>query len=146
MYLIVPFNVNHAMTIHEQESYFDTYNPPDKVYDWNLTRQKAGNAFTLYQGNEIVGCGGIMKIWDGFGEAWTLFTRLLFQNPKTVHKTVKYIMGELIKEEGFKRVQAVVDASNERAVRWIERLGFEREGLMRKYIGDKDFYLYARIS
>jgi RimJ/RimL family protein N-acetyltransferase len=31
------------------------------------------------------------------------------------------------------------------AIRWAELLGFEREGVMRKYAEGKDFYLYSQV-
>ena len=45
----------------------------------------------------------------------------------------------------LQRVQATVLKENKKAIKWIEFLGFEREGLMRKYVGG-DHYLYARVT
>jgi hypothetical protein len=32
------------------------------------------------------------------------------------------------------------------ARRWIEFLGFHREGLLEKYFNDRDYVMYARIE
>jgi RimJ/RimL family protein N-acetyltransferase len=52
---------------------------------------------------------------------------------------------------GFKRLQALCDARNTRAIRLVERLGFEREGLLRRYEHDAagelcDIVLLAKIA
>lgn len=53
-------------------------------------------------------------------------------------------------EPGLLRVQATVLESNARSVRVLERLGFEREGLLRCYrlVRGKrgDFHMYARLA
>jgi RimJ/RimL family protein N-acetyltransferase len=43
------------------------------------------------------------------------------------------------------RIQTVVDAEHTVSHKWVERMGFKNEGLMRKYLGGRDFYRYALI-
>ncbi len=45
----------------------------------------------------------------------------------------------------FQRVEAYVDPEFPQAIKWAEMLGFEREGLMKRFTpSGQDQYLYAR--
>jgi len=56
-------------------------------------------------------------------------------------------LDRIIKEHNFKRVQSVIEPGDDRAIKFIEWLGFEREGLLRKYMPpEKDMLMYARIQ
>jgi len=45
----------------------------------------------------------------------------------------------------LRRIEAEVACEHEQGRRWVEMLGFEREGRMRSYWAGKDFDLYARV-
>jgi RimJ/RimL family protein N-acetyltransferase len=51
----------------------------------------------------------------------------------------------LAKDKGIKRGQAYVDVNFPEAIRLVEHLGFERESIMKRFIGDGDAAMYARF-
>ena len=55
-----------------------------------------------------------------------------------------------IAQAGLQRVQATVLQSNQRSMRVLERCGFQREGLLRRYRlvrgAPGDFWMYARLA
>ena len=81
----------------------------------------------------------------GVGTVWVLTTPLVEKYPLWFSKAVRNMLNAGTDLYKLERVQATVLKENKKAVKWIEFLGFEREGLMRKYVGG-DHYLYARVT
>jgi RimJ/RimL family protein N-acetyltransferase len=49
-------------------------------------------------------------------------------------------------ELNLHRIHVTVSARNVRAIKWIERIYFKREGVLKKYTFDKnDMIMYSRI-
>jgi len=95
---------------------------------------------------EILGIGGVHMFWPGVGEGWVILTKVVFRYPLTFHKTVLGLLGRIEAEYGFSRIQAACLCGWNRAEKWLQKLGFEYEGIMAKYGPDgSDYYRYARI-
>lgn len=93
--------------------------------------------------SEVIGCAGIAECWPGRAEAWTLLAVDAFEVFRHIHRTVRRVLAD----SPWHRVEMKVDADHSAAIRWAEHLGFEREGLMRKYTADqRDVFLYARVK
>lgn len=92
---------------------------------------------------QVVGCAGISECWPGRAEAWTLLAPDALAVFREIHRTVRRVLAD----GPWHRIEMKVDAGHAAAARWAEHLGFEREGLMRKYTADqRDVYLYARVK
>ena len=116
----------------------------DKDFYSSLTR--TGPAFTLTVDSEPIGCAGIEIYWPGFGEAWGLFGIYVYQYPIAIFKAVKKGLADIMNQKNLSRVQAVAMKDFKAAAKFLERLGFEYEGEMRKYgPGGETFLRYARI-
>jgi len=104
-----------------------------------------GPAATLWHDDLIVMCGGIAcGAWKGLGEIWLIPSKFVNKWPLGVFKTAKAYIDDVIDKLDLYRVQATIA---EPEVKWIEQLGFTREGLMRKFGPNKeDKYLYARVK
>ena len=104
---------------------------------------KSGTALSAFADGEFLGCGGLQVFpWKTTAEAWVWAMPGVHDYPLFVHK----IVARGLKQGGIKRIQCTVKVGNDRAVRWVEILGFEREGLMKKYgPGGADFYMYAKV-
>jgi RimJ/RimL family protein N-acetyltransferase len=85
----------------------------------------------------------VVKQWDNRAIAWGLISEYAGKQFVRIHKAVK----RFLDTTDFNRVEAFVDADFEAGHRWIQMLGFEREGYMRAFspLG-KDCILYARIK
>ena len=71
-----------------------------------------------------------------------------FLNPKpfAVAKYSSQLLQHVIEENKLTRVQASVHVDDKQAVRYVEWLGFENEGLMKKFGPDgSDYYRFARV-
>jgi len=95
---------------------------------------------------KIMACAGIRVLWPGVGEAWAIFSDEVEKYPKEAYVLVAHFALQLIKDFGLKRLQAYCDTDNPLAVKYLENLGFKREGLLRKYARDgKDQFIYSII-
>lgn len=132
---IVPFKVQHAIEISS-----------DIFIDVLMAYEKAQTSFTAIKDGEILCCGGIIIAWHGMGSVWTVNSPLVKKYPLMFHKLIRRWLKYFINTHGLQRVQALVDPNNYTNIRWIEALGFEREGILRKYRDDKDYCIYALIG
>ena len=117
--------------------------PNPKVVARNLLR---GMAITGFRDEEIVACGGIMPLWKGVGEAWVVTSPLVKMCSFSFVKVVWRRLLTFTKIMELERVQTTVDAEHEVSRKWVERMGFKQEGLLKKYINGRDFFRYALIK
>ena len=107
---------------------------------------KEGPAYTIVVDGEVVFCGGVVNIGWNRGEAWTLMSKLFYKYPKTCFKICRNQLNKVIEEHKFARVQALVDPKLYGGVRFMEHLGFEKEGLLKKYgPQSEDMWMMGRI-
>lgn len=138
---IVPFQPRHLELLILQPSqaafsdYFDPKYGPALV--------DGGPCFTAMDGDEILACSGVIKQWDNRAIAWALISQHAGKQFVRIHKAVN----RFLESTEFRRIEAFVDADFEQGHRWIQMLGFEREGYMREFtpIGN-DAVLYARLK
>lgn len=116
--------------------------PNPKTVARNLLK---GMAVTGFNSGEIIACGGIVPLWKGVGEAWVVTSPLVKRYPFSFMKVVWKRLIIFMKIMELERVQTTVDAEHEVSLKWIERMGFVNEGLMKRYVNGRDFYRYALI-
>lgn len=104
-----------------------------------------GPAYTALVDGQPVCIAGVTPLWSGVGEAWALMAHGFEKYKLFVHRAVTYILNDIIINNDLKRVQASADCANDKAIRWLEHLGFENEGVMRKYYRDMDYFRFARV-
>ena len=105
-----------------------------------------GNAHSIIQDGHLVLSAGVWQLWPGVGEAWLLPSARLLSRPRGPVRIVRRFLDEIAKREGYTRVQATTHADFDRGERFLEWLGFEREGVLRKFGPDgSDHKIYSRI-
>lgn len=104
--------------------------------------EATGNAWSLIDGGRLIGCGGIAKEHDACGTAWTLLTPMSGPCMTRIHRFAMKTLSRC----PLRRVQAHVSPDFAQALHWIEMLGFQFEGRLRKYTPrGLDMLLYARV-
>lgn len=102
----------------------------------------AGPAFSAFAGADVIACAGVVPLWEGRAQVWSLLSSDLARYSFGVHRAVKRFL------DGYhvRRLECTVDPRAERAVRWARRLGFVYEGTMAAYTPQgHDMDMYVRI-
>ena len=102
-------------------------------------------AFSYFDEDQIVGCIWFAQVNPNTCETWAILDTCAKHYVREIYHCARAILDEA--QTTFRRIQAVVKADWPLAIRFVERLGFVREGRMRKFgpNGD-DYYLYARVK
>ena len=108
------------------------------------------NTFTAIFESEIVGMGGIVIRWPGYCLCWLMLTSDCKKRGVygiaalgAIHEK----LNDLLDENNIIRAECAVRPEFGAAIKMVEYMGFEREGLMRHQMPDGgDGILYARIT
>ena len=139
---LIPFEPEHVKMIEvASEPWLGT---GDDLYQY-AQNCMSGPAWTALSDDGIVGCAGVRILWEGTGEAWALFSPLLWKYRLSVQKAVLKGLDLIEEKYRLQRIQAAVDESHERALQWAYSLGFEEEGLMMRYYNGRHFWMVSRI-
>ncbi len=137
---MIPFEPRHLCSVVPRQ---EDQKPPEIM--WSVLH-KGGPAWTGMVDDRILFCAGILILWEGVAEAWSFCDEEASRYPREVLKYQVEYLNRMIKERKLHRVQAHVLSSWRSAYRFMERLGFKRECLMRKYgANSEDYYLYGRV-
>jgi RimJ/RimL family protein N-acetyltransferase len=108
--------------------------------------ERDGLSVTGLVDGEIVGCGGIRKMWDGVGECWLILSPEVDKYPLSAYICIKQGIEKLIDENNFIRLQAWGRLDFPQAHTLFKHLGFKPEGTAKKYTPDGvDCILYAKV-
>lgn len=111
---------------------------------FNLQKaQENGLAMTLMYDGRVVACMGFFELMPGVAEGWILPSIYVKNIPKLFAREVKWYIKQMAKTFQWHRVQTISrpDAVDQR---WMQFLGFEQEGVMKKYCQKQDFILSAQ--
>jgi hypothetical protein len=142
---VIPYEIGHGVYIIRMNGnkQIKDVNQDELVEIWKT----GGPAYTLLIDGEIIASSGVVRQGWNRGEAWTLTGPLFYKYPKICIKAVKEYLQKIIEDEGLKRVQSLINVKHEWGDRWMKHLGFEKEGVLRKYGPEGDDYaIYSRIS
>ena len=138
---VVPFEPLHLELLELQQSQQLFRNFFDRSYGPAL--QAAGPCYSVVDAGDVLLCAGLVKQWSNRAVAWSLISEHAGRQFVRIHKSVR----RFLDSADFNRVEAYVDADFQQGHRWIEMLGFQREGYMRQFTPDgKDSILYSRVK
>ena len=115
--------------------------------DWSQYWSIGGLGFSGVNCSRILFCGGCFPVWSGRATAWFIldqnFDRFdLLWMVKRVRSFLENSMPDTVR-----RIDATAREDFPPASRMLEMLGFESEGLMKKYGPDgASHYMYARLT
>ena len=101
--------------------------------------------YTLEHEGEPLGIGGFRLINLTTAWCWLDMTDRAGSHIIPAYRVIKERIDIFVKEHGIKRLQAYVELDFPEAIRMVQHLGFEKESIMKSFVGDKDASLYARI-
>jgi len=104
-------------------------------------------AFTIFDGDKVISILGIRVIWGGLGEVFTIMCDDIRDHGKALYEGCILSLPTMFKALKLRRLQATVIVGFDKGIKFIENLGFKRDGVMRKWTPDgKDVYLYSIVT
>lgn len=102
-----------------------------------------GVGWTLVEDSQPIGCGGIIELWENRAQAWSILSLRALARFRHVHRMVR----DVLDDSPWRRIEMDVDIDHAAGAAWARHLGFECEGLRRKYTVDgRDTFLFARVK
>jgi len=143
-YELRPYQPEDYLNVSRRE--FDLYTFGTRGNPEIIAKQLLdGKAFTGVCEKGLIACAGVLPLWRGVAEAWCVGSPLIehfkFSFPKVVHRKIT----EMINYYGLDRLQTIVDREFITSIKWLERMGFQYEGEMPKYIAGRTYWRYAWI-
>lgn len=96
----------------------------------------------IYEGR-IIACMGFIEVLPGVAEGWIIPSIYVKNIPKLFAREVRWYIEAQAKTFKWHRVQTL-SRPDEHDQRWMRFLGFEKEGVMKQYLGKEDFVMSAR--
>lgn len=138
---IVPFDPSHMETLDLQDAQqiMLTWWTPE----YARALKNSGQAFSGILNGQTIFCAGVARQWDNRGAAWSMIGRDAGAHFVQIHRAVRRFLDLC----DIRRIEAYVDADFAEGHRWMQMLGFEREGRMRAFLPlGNDCDLYARVK
>ncbi len=107
--------------------------------------QSVGNGYSLFDGETLLGCGGVMKQSETRALAWALVSKNV--KPRHMVSITRVVKKELDASQ-FNRIEAIVRLGFNQAYRWALALGFRCEtpnGMVNWFQSGEAAYLFARV-
>lgn len=111
----------------------------------NSAFMKTEHCFTFIKDNQIIGVFGVFEVYKGRAIVFSFISKSAGKCLFSVLKSLKRLIEDGLKKTGTDRLEMEVMSGFKHGERFAEMLGFECEGVMRKYYKGKDYKLYARI-
>lgn len=139
--IVIEFEPFHAELIHVR------YEQLGEMPNFQANMEQLNNtyAWTGVHDGQVIGCAGMVPLLPGCGEIWALFSDALPRHKVSMIKELRRHIANL-QDQGYPRLQTVVQSDFETGKRFVERLGFVNEGKMRKYMNGVDYDRYANVG
>ena len=112
-----------------------------------MMKESCLSAYTAMQESRVFMIGGVYGLWENVGEAWFMMSKYAYDMPRSAAKYSSLLLDHVEEENNLQRIQASVHAGDKQAIRYVEWLGFQKEGLMKKFGPDgSDYYRFARVA
>lgn len=129
---MIPFRAEHLLAIASR-------NPFDDGLLADAFRKEAkGPAFTAIAEDKPIAAAGVVVLWPGVGEAWTVFGHDMPKHALWITRTIRMALRDIIRGCNLHRVEATVLESQTKYRKWIELFGFEPESVAREYTARRE--------
>lgn len=142
----MPYAPSHSQRISVQSEDVLVVAQGEDIHKMVNAQAQMGPTVTVFLNLEPVAVFGFVRIWHGVVEAWMVPDEKLRSIPMTLTRIGKKVMDIAMISMGLHRIQLTIRTTDKRAENWAYAIGFDCEGLMRKYGADGvDYLLMARI-
>lgn len=141
---IIPFRIEHFYAIQERAE-VDSF----ELEFFIRANARFLNRFpsiTAMVGETYIACAGFIPLWPNTAELWARVSPEAKPYKIEFNQIALNFISDTARAFRFHRLQVTVDEQFMVARRWVEFLGFHREGLLEKYFNDRHYVMYARIE
>ena len=103
-------------------------------------------SFTVEDNGVVLGVFGFSEIYKGRAFVFSFISKKAGKGMLGLVKTLNKMINDGMSKTGIERLEMSVLEGFEQGDRLAKLLGFEFEGVMRKYYKGKNYKLYARIK
>ncbi len=102
---------------------------------------------SIFRDDTVIAIVGLNRLRVGVGEVWLICSKFVNEIPYAFFRFIDQLINIFVMElMGLHRVQMAVDCRLPKNVKWAKTLGFQYEGLMKRYdLEGNDHYLYAKV-
>ena len=143
---IIPFQPSHIelMDIRDIEI-ASSFMLPDAKERMQMMTDMSLAAGTFILDGQILFAAGVVQMWPGVLDGWIIPTVYVPSHPIWFVKKVKQYFEAMAETFKCHRFQTV-SPDDEQHAKWMELLGFKREGTLEQYSHNKlNYVMYARI-
>lgn len=106
-----------------------------------------GMSWSAEVDGKIIASAGLVPLWKGVAEAWMMSSDDIGRHQIKIGRQLRVRFDEVMWHRGIHRAQANIHHKFEKAIRLAEWLGFESEGLMRRFgIEGADYIRFAKVK
>lgn len=103
-----------------------------------------GIAWTGHVGSRILFCGGFRQIYEGQAVCWAALTADV---GTIAGGKITAFVRDWVARSPYRRLEAIVEADNTRAVEWATRVGLVPAHVLRRYgANDETHILFERVQ
>jgi hypothetical protein len=136
---VVPFSPDHLTRLRIQATQAASVLTVE--HGWEIVDCN-GIARTALRDGEPVACAGLIPLMPWRAFAWSYLGEGFDQDIRAIHRATLGVLNAA----RYARIEMAVDPLDSKAKRWAWHLGFEREGLARKWAKDRDMEIWARVT
>lgn len=103
-------------------------------------------SFTIEDDGVVLGVFGVTEIYKGRAVVFSFISQKAGKGMLGMIKTLRKMIDDGMEKTGVERLEMSVLEGFEHGDRFAIMLGFEFEGVMRKYYKGKNYKLYARVK
>jgi RimJ/RimL family protein N-acetyltransferase len=141
---LIPYEPWHLMAMFDKNNELLTV---DDVQFIAVVYKNRGTAYTAMEGNKILGCAGIVRLWGNVGETWSYLSDDFRAKPFALHKICKQMLRQVKEVSGYHRVQTTVRKDDKKAIKWAEKLGMTYESTLKQFGPDKaDYDMFCVVT
>lgn len=111
-----------------------------------LEYAKLGDCFIGLKDDEMLGCGGIVEFYPKYGYLWLLMNKSAQFYLKSIISFMKSFFDDLLINRNFIRLQCFCFVDIPQAQKFLEYLKFKQEGKLRKFLQEKDCFIYSLLK
>lgn len=140
--IVAPFKREHLDILELQQAQA-WIRPMFNTKEYRDAIEGSGPCFTGFHDGEVLGCAGIVHVWEGRAYAWALMSAIAGRHFISVFRAIS----RFLELQSIKRIEAVVQSDFEQGHRMIKMLGFSFEGELKAYLPNgADCAIYGRVS